>query len=163
MNAIDLLTRQHRQMEAATKALLDGDERVRRTGFAEAADHLMAHVLSEEIHFYPAVSARRTEDVLLESLEEHLSLKRVLADLLVLEPGDVHFEPKLHVLEEQMRHHHEEEEENLFPKASKLLSKDELEALGERMGAEQSTLLEGRPGLRAKHQTEEAAPLSREP
>jgi hypothetical protein len=116
-------------------------------------------VLVEERLFYPAVSARRTEDILLESLEEHLSLKRVLADLLELPADDVHFEPKLHVLEEQARHHHKEEEEHLFPKVRKLLSKGELEALGEQLETSEFELLEGRPRLQAKTQTDHAAEL----
>ena len=48
---------------------------------AEVGDELTVHIASEEEIFYPAVRAKRTEDVLLESLEEHLSLKRLLADL----------------------------------------------------------------------------------
>lgn len=159
MNAIDLLVTQHRQLEKQLKALLDADVGQRRTLFRKASDELMAHVLSEEHEFYPAVSAKRTEDILLEGLEEHLSLKRLVADLLALHPEDVHFEPKLHVLEEQARHHHKEEEENLFPKVRKLLSTSDLDTLGETMAAEQAQLLRQQPRLEAPDQVDEAAPL----
>ena len=88
MDAIDLLVRQHREMEAAMKEVLDaGDDASARALFIDVADALTMHVTSEEQVFYPAVKARRTEDILLESLEEHLSLKRLLADLLALDPG----------------------------------------------------------------------------
>ena len=58
-----------------------------------------------------------------ESLEEHLSLKRILADVLSLRTSDEHFAPKVQVLKEQAEHHHEEEEEEkLFPKVKNLLN-----------------------------------------
>src|SRR5205085_11016612 len=100
--------------------IMDGDASTRARLFPQAADALTAHVTVEEKHFYPAVRARRTEDILLESLEEHLSLKRVLADMLDLKIEDEKWEPKLHVLKEQLEHHHKEEEEHLFPKVEKM-------------------------------------------
>ena len=158
-NAIEMLTKQHREMEAALKAISDGDSGARLELFAKAADLLMSHVLVEERVFYPAVKAKRTEDVLLESLEEHLSIKRLLSDLVALPDDAAVFEPKFHVLAEQLEHHHEEEEEKLFPKVKKLLSNDELEELGERMQAAQAKLMAKEPRALAAEQTEEAASL----
>ena len=63
-------------------------------------------------------------------MEEHLSLKRVLADLLGLGVEDVKLGPKLHVLNEQAEHHHKEEEEGLSPEVRKLLGEEQLEELG---------------------------------
>ena len=159
MNAIEMLTKQHREMEAALEAILEAKGEKRRSLFERAADVLMSHVQVEEDHFYPAVKAKRTEDILMESLEEHLSLKRVVADLLELPATDEHVEPKLHVLKEQVEHHHKEEEENLFPKVKKLLKPEELEELGARMGDAQARLLAGRPRQLAPAQTEAAAEL----
>lgn len=159
MNAIDLLTKQHRTMEEALRRVLDASEGDRREAFDGYADVLVSHVLVEERIFYPAVKARRTEDILLESLEEHLSLKRLVADLLKLSGDDEHFEPKLHVLKEQCEHHHKEEEENLFPKVRKLLDLSELEELGDRMTKEQTHLLLGEPRTLATKQTGAAAEL----
>ena len=159
MNAINMLVTQHRRMEASLKAILEAEGTARAKIFAEVADLLMSHVLIEEQLFYPAVKARRTEDILLESLEEHLSIKRVLADLLDLPIDDPRFEPKFHVLKEQAEHHHEEEEGKLFPKVTKILDAAELEDLGATMKAAQETLLAGRPRERARHQTEAAAEL----
>ena len=159
MNAIDLLTKQHRTMEEALRAMLDAPAKDRRPAFEGYADVLISHVLVEEREFYPAVKAKRTEDILLESLEEHLSLKRLVADLLALRVDDEHFEPKLHVLKEQAEHHHKEEEENLFPKVRQLLDEKELRDLGERMTAAQTQLLLGEPRAIAKNQTRAAAEL----
>ncbi len=159
MNAIDLLVKQHRTMEEALRKVLDAPEAARRKAFEGYADVLISHVLVEERYFYPAVKVRRTEDILLESLEEHLSLKRLVADLLHLESTDEHFEPKLHVLKEQCEHHHKEEEENLFPKVRKLLEADDLQVLGERMTMAQTELLLGEPRMMATSQTASAAEL----
>ena len=161
MNAIDLLTSQHRTIEANMEKLHEGGmENWDAALFAEVADHLSVHIASEEQVFYPAVKARRMEDILLESLEEHLSLKRLLADLLELDPGEQTFEPKCKVLHEQTEHHHQEEEENLFPKVAKALDAAELEALGEEMCSLQTGLRrEGSPRDAVSEQTEQAAAL----
>ena len=159
LNAIDMLTTQHQQMEAAFKAVSKADSASRPDLFVTAMDMLMSHVLVEEQLFYPAVNAKRTEDVLLESLEEHLSLKRLVSDLLPLPTDTATFEAKFRVLVEQAEHHHEEEEEKLFPRVKKLLSGDELEKLGSSMRAAQIRLLTKEPRALAAEQTDEAASL----
>lgn len=159
MHAVELLVTQHRRLEELFSKVMDakGDERGRL--FGEAADYLVVHFTMEERNFYPAVKARRTEDVLLESLEEHLSLKRVLADLLELAPTDERFEPKIHVLKEQAEHHHKEEEEHLFPKVRKLFDDAQLEELGTEMEKTMSELRKGQPRGLVFNQTDAAAPL----
>jgi len=159
MHAVEMLIRQHREMEAALEAVLEASGGERSAQFVRAADVLMSHVTVEEQVFYPAVKQKRTEDILLESLEEHLSLKRLVADLVEMSVGDDRFDAKLHVLKEQAEHHHEEEEEKLFPKVKRLFSDDELVALGERMGLAQAKLLAGAPRELASEQRDEAAPL----
>ena len=161
MDAIKLLTQQHRQLEQALERALKVDHPEDRAAALERiADDLGKHIASEEQVFYPAVRARRTEDILLESLEEHLSLKRLLADLLELEPTAETWQPKLKVLDEQTRHHHEEEEEHLFPKVKKILPEDELGALGQEMLACQAALVQaGEERAAVVEQIDEAAPL----
>ena len=161
MDAVKLLIEQHRQLEALMKAAVEaGAPKARTAALAKVGDDLTKHLTSEEEIFYPAVKAKRTEDVLLESLEEHLSLKRLLADLLVLDSESETWEPKFKVLKEQTEHHHEEEEEKLFPKVRKALDTAELESLGQQMLALQLNLQhEGAPREAVVEQTSEAAPL----
>jgi hemerythrin superfamily protein len=161
MDAIDYLRRQHHEMERALAQVLDStDAEAMRGRFTEVADQLTMHIESEEQVFYPAVKAQRTEDILLESLEEHLSLKRLLADLLALEPDDKTFEPKFKVLKEQAEHHHKEEEEHLFPKAMKLLDNGQRATLGQAMLDLQIKLGKaGEPRELVTEQTDAAAPL----
>ena len=159
MNAIAYLTKQHRELEKELEALLDAKTDARAPLLAKVGDKLMSHVLIEERELYPAVNQKRTEDILLESLEEHLSIKRVLADLLGLALDDPRFEAKLHVLKEQAQHHHKEEEENLFPKVKKIFDEARLEELGTKLEALQKELLEGDPRKLAPQQIDEAAEL----
>jgi hemerythrin superfamily protein len=161
MNAIELLKSQHREVEELfSKAEKARDEAVKQRTFETIADKLAVHAAIEEHHFYPAVKAKRTEDILLESLEEHLGIKRVLADLLEIDAGDETFDAKLKVLKEQVSHHVEEEESDLFPKVAKLLDKETLDALAQEMTAEQTELeSEGDPRKNVPAQTEMAASI----
>lgn len=161
MDAVELLITQHRTLEhLLDEAVDEKDDDKRMALFARAGDHLTVHIASEEQIFYPAVHAARTEDILMESLEEHLSLKRLLADLLELDPNEKTFSPKLKVLQEQTEHHHKEEEENLFPKVKKLINDEQRETLGQQMMDLQNRMMrEGEPRDTVVNETASAAPL----
>ena len=161
MDAIDYLRRQHHEMERSLAQVMEaGDASAIKSRFTEVADQLTMHIESEEQVFYPAVKAERTEDILLESLEEHLSLKRLLADLIALDAEDKTFEPKFKVLKEQAEHHHKEEEEHLFPKVAKLLDAGRRASLGDQMQALQAKLRRaGEPREMVNDQTDAAAPI----
>jgi hypothetical protein len=161
MNAIELLEFQHEEVDTLIGKIEKAGSAKEKEGlFLELADKLAAHATIEEKLFYPAVMAKQTEDLLLESVEEHLSIKRVLADLLELEIDDEHFDAKLSVMKEALEHHaHEEEEDELFPKVKKVLDSDQLEALGGEMLAMFESLLDGSPRNSVASETAEAAPL----
>jgi hemerythrin superfamily protein len=161
MNAIEMLKQQHREVEALfaqfKKAKSSGPQ---RKIFEQIADALAVHATIEEKHFYPAVKKQATEDLLLESLEEHLEIKRVIADLLVLDAKDPTFEAKVTVLEEDVQHHVGEEEKDLFPKVQKLFDEETLEAIAEAMEETRDELLEeGNPREAIPSETETASPL----
>lgn len=160
-DAVKVLTAQHRDMEQLLQKVAEthGDATTKAL-FTQVADQLTVHIKAEEEIFYPAVHEARTEDDLLESLEEHLSLKRLLADLIALEPTDKAFEPKFKVLKEQTEHHHKEEEEHLFPQVLKHLNAEQREALGKAMLARQFELTRmGEPREAVSGETTSAAPL----
>jgi hemerythrin superfamily protein len=161
MDAVEFLVEQHRLLETQLESLVAAEgEEARRASLAEVGDHLGVHLASEEEVFYPAVRAQRTEDDLLESLEEHLSLKRLLADLLALQPEDPTFQAKCKVLREQSVHHHKEEEEDLFPAVRDMLDAKERERLGDEMLALQSRMRSGEaPREVIAEKTDEAAKL----
>src|SRR3954465_12900451 len=121
MDAIDMLKEQHRAVEKLFEKLEDAHGDEKRRLFIELADSLAIHAAIEERHFYPAVRAKRTEDILLESLSEHLAIKRALADLIMMPAKSERFNAKLNVLKEEVQHHVREERSNLFPKVRRIL------------------------------------------
>jgi hypothetical protein len=161
VDALTLLTEQHEEVDSLVELLEgDADKSDKQEAFIDLSNKLAAHSTIEEKIFYPAVMAKQTEDLLRESVEEHLSMKRVLADMMKIDIDDEQFEAKLSVLKEQLEHHaHEEEEDKLFPKVRKLFSKEELEGLGNDMVAMFETLLEGEPRENVPGETGEPAPL----
>ena len=64
----------------------------------------------------------------------------MLPDLEDTEPTSDEFQGRVKVLKDMIEHHAEEEESEIFPKARKVFSKEELEELGERMSARKKEL-----------------------
>jgi hypothetical protein len=122
---------------------------------------LAAHAAMEEQVFYPSVMLADTEDLLIESTEEHLSVKRLLNDMLAMDVEDPHFDAKLTVLKEQVRHHARDEEEGeLFPKIRRAFSADELAALGNECLAKFEAVIEqGQARMNVQHEIRVATPL----
>ena len=160
-SALELLTSQHEEVDDLIAALEAGDDDAQKEAiFQELADKLAAHASVEEQLFYPWVKSRQTEDMLLEAVEEHLAIKRILADLLDLGPSDEQFDAKLSVMKEELEHHaHEEEEGKLFPLVRKVASAAELEALGGEMLALFEKLLATEPRLQVPGEIDHAAPV----
>jgi hemerythrin superfamily protein len=161
MDALKLLKEQHDEVEELMETLEKARKTERKEAlFEELADKLAAHATMEEKLFYPAVKAKRTEELVLESTEEHLAVKRVLADMLQLDVEDEHFDAKLTVLKEEVRHHaRDEEEKKLFPLVRKLLSKEDLEDLGSRMEEMFDELLTKNPRKNVPNETQSAAQI----
>lgn len=162
IDALELLTDQHDEVDMLIGEIEDSDDADEKVElFQQLADKLAAHATMEEKLFYPSVMNAQTEELLVESTEEHLSVKRLIADLLELDGDDPHFDAKLSVLKEQVRHHARDEEEGeLFPKLRRMLSAEERAALGNECLAMFETLLEmGNPRMNVPNETAEAAPL----
>ncbi|MBC7974461.1 MAG: hemerythrin domain-containing protein, partial [Myxococcales bacterium] len=101
-----------------------------------------------------------TGELLHESVEEHLSIKRVLADLLTMKLDDDQFDAKISVLKELVSHHaHEEEEEKLFPILRKKMDADQLAGIGNDLLAMFEDLLKSSPRKQVPSETAKAAPL----
>ncbi len=162
MNALDLLKQQHEEVNKLFKKfekLEEGSIAERRELFVMIADRLSAHATIEEQFFYPSIKADKTEDLVREAVEEHLAVKRIIADLLEMEPSDENFNAKMKVLMENVEHHVEEEEKELFKLVRKVLNEDQLLALGVQMMAEYEELMESEPRNEVPMQTDTAAPV----
>jgi hemerythrin superfamily protein len=161
MNAIDLLTEDHRMLEELFDALeLANDGMQRDALFSQLADALAVHATVEEQIFYPACKSADTADELLEALEEHLAAKRLIADLMAMDPDDDVFMAKVCVLKESIQHHVHEEERDLFPRVQRLLGDDMLLAIGNQMAVRRDALeAEGAPRNHIPDQTAHAPAL----
>lgn len=161
MNAIDMLKQDHRLVEELFQAIEETDDASEREElFVELADALAVHAALEENIFYPACNSEETEDTLLEALQEHLQAKRLLADLLDMDPMNEVFMAKISVLKEAIRHHVEEEEVEVMPAARRLLGDDMLMALGNEMIVKRVELeMKGEPRMQIPSETEEAPAL----
>lgn len=163
MNAIDLLEKQHREVEDLFEEFDDAGEGAQKTKerlCSEISDRLAVHAEIEEKLFYPESKQADTEEILRESVEEHLSMKRLLAEIMEGGIDDEQFMARMKVLEEQVEHHVEEEEKELFPKVRKSCSKEELEDLGNRMQQLSDELMEeGEPSASIPDQTDRPAPI----
>ena len=107
---------------------------------------LKVHTTIEEEIFYPAYreAARKKEDKKLyfEAVEEHHVVDMVLPE--VSDGQDTEqLKAKAKVLKELVEHHAKEEEKEMFPRARKLFSKDELQELGEQLAARKEALKRG--------------------
>jgi hemerythrin superfamily protein len=161
INVLDLLASQHAEVDQLISQLESGDGDPEEV-FRELADKLAAHATVEEKIFYPAVMQDETSELLHESVEEHLAVKRVLADMLKLDPvlDKEEFDAKLSVLKEQVSHHaHAEEEQKLFPRLRKTMSAEELAGIGNEVLALFEQVMEQEPRLNVPRETREAAPL----
>jgi hypothetical protein len=149
VNAIEMLAAQHDEIANLFDDLEDESSLMRKRQLWEAlADALAVHVTIEERHFYPAVRVADTEELLNESLDEHLAVKRVLADMLMTPVDDETFDAKASALRELVEGHVEEEERELFPKADLLLDEDALVAVaGEMMATQEALVRRGDPRL----------------
>jgi hemerythrin superfamily protein len=153
MDALKLLKQDHRDVEALFKQFEKaGDGALaRKEEICRQVIRLLAiHSNIEEQVLYPAARevSEELESKTLEALEEHLVAKWTLAALEKMKADDERFEAKMKVLMDSIRHHVEEEEGELFPELSKLMGKEQLEALGAAM-AQAKKLVPTHPHPRA--------------
>ena len=133
MDAITLLREDHRAVEKLFKQFEKAGEKAYKTKenlAKKIIEELSVHAAIEEQVFYPAVR-EASEDMVLESLEEHHIMKWVLSELQGMSPKQERFDAKVTVLIELVRHHVKEEEKELFPDVRDALTRKELAEIGE--------------------------------
>jgi hemerythrin superfamily protein len=163
VNAIEMLKQQHREVDELFEEFEgagDGARKTKERICQRIADALAIHAQIEEQIFYPESkeATDEVEDLLRESVEEHLSVKRLLAEIMESSLEDPQIDAKLSVLKEQVQHHVHEEEKELFPKVKKACSAEQLEDMGTRMERMAEQLeQEGEPSRSIPDQTDEPA------
>ena len=109
-DAISMLKDDHKTVERLFKRFEKAGDRAhveKREIVDRIIEELSVHAAIEEQLFYPVARATvpGTEDIALESLEEHHIVKWVLSELETMTPEDERFDAKVTVLIENVRHH----------------------------------------------------------
>ena len=138
MDAITLLKNDHKDVEKLFKRFEKAGDRAyteKREIVDRIIEALSKHAAIEEQLFYPVTRATvdDTEDVVLESMEEHHVVKWLLSELEDMDPRHERFDAKTTVLIENVRHHIEEEEQEWFPKVREGLGRNVLQDIGAEM------------------------------
>jgi hemerythrin superfamily protein len=136
MDAITFLRSDHKAVQQLFKRFEKAGDHAyteKRAIVDQIIEELSAHAAIEEQVFYPVARATvpDTEDMALESLEEHHIVKWLLSELVGLDPTNERFDAKVTVLIENVRHHVEEEESDFFPKVRSGLGRKALMDLGD--------------------------------
>jgi hemerythrin superfamily protein len=161
IDVLELLEDQHTEVDQLI-AQLERGRGDRAALFAELADKVAAHSAVEEKIFYPSVMAPNTAELLHEFVQEHLTVKRLLADMMEMDPYDEdgEFDETLALLKDELDHHaHDEEERKLFPRLRRLMTEEERAGLGNEVLAMFEWLIDQEPRRDVPRETAEPAPL----
>jgi hemerythrin superfamily protein len=135
---LELLKQDHEKVkELFEQAEASEDDKEKRKIFKEIKKALETHTRVEETIFYPAMQEfDELEEMVLEAIEEHKQVKKLLREIDKLGKTSDKFEPKLKVLQENVEHHAEEEEEGkMFPKIRAVVDSAQLQELGSELEA----------------------------
>ncbi|HXH76271.1 MAG TPA: hemerythrin domain-containing protein [Bacteriovoracaceae bacterium] len=137
MDALTLLTQDHRDQERMLEELLDAfgeDVSKRQNCYDVFKAELVKHINIEEELFYPRIKEIKGLEVkVLEALEEHNICMRLLQELDLTEADEAIWKSKIKVLKELTHHHINDEEEELFPQVKELASAEYLRDMGQQM------------------------------
>lgn len=139
-NAISLLEREHREVEALFKRFeaARSNERKRRYA-ARICLELRIHTQIEEEILYPPAYGELDTALIEEAVVEHASAKDLMRQIENMHPSDELYDAKMKVLCEHIEHHVKEEEEEMFPQLRD--SGVDLTELARRMKARKAELL----------------------
>lgn len=127
MHVIDHLIEEHDQVKKVMEQLT---EKPQKRLFEQLRKALDQHLGGEEEVVYRAMDELPgLHRMLLEGIEEHRIVRRLLAEIEKLEPKDERWQAKFKVLRENVEHHLAEEEGQVFPQARPLMDEDVAEEL----------------------------------
>ena len=137
MDVLTLLKEDHDRIK---RMLEDGErttergEKTRTELFERLKTTLVAHEAMEEEVLYPALKKHpKAKDLTLEAYQEHHVVDLVMEELERTPVDDEQWGAKFKVTKENIEHHIGEEEGEMFRDIRALFSKEEREAMGERM------------------------------
>lgn len=147
MNIYDVLQEDHQYLLDLLERLPRVRRDKRREHLMEAVDAITAHAQAEEHALYDKlVAVPDFTEMMLEAREEHLSVTRILEDLVAMRSDDERFEAKVKVTRDLLVNHIEKEESEVFSAAEEVFDEDVAENLAGEFVAYKSQL-QDRPQL----------------
>jgi hypothetical protein len=135
-DVLELLTTQHEEIDRLVNLVMDTPDLEDRYRILDGlGTKLTTHLAIEQELIYPEAGALISIDVLREVMSEHGEIKRILADLLWLEPEGKHFETRLTALRHLLAGHTAYQEDDLFVQIAESLSPLKLAHLTETIQA----------------------------
>ena len=111
---------------------VENDEEKAGEIFSEMAVTILAHhEAEEEVVFEKLPDEKEAQDLKMELISEHDSLRRAIQAVLDTDPDDDYWMPRYKVMKEIFWHHIQEEEGELFEKLRDALSDKQLDKLYE--------------------------------
>jgi hemerythrin-like domain-containing protein len=108
----------------------------------ELCEKLKLHMRLEEQYFYPALEEyQETASLAKESYREHSEAKELIKVILSENLEEDDLREKLEMLEMAIDHHVREEENDIFPKAKRVLSDEEIEEIGNDIATKKAEML----------------------
>jgi hemerythrin superfamily protein len=137
MNAIDLLKKDHRQVQHLFSEFMSAEDEdfARREDLFQQIDKaLLAHSDAEEQIFYPAIE-KHAPELIREALSEHQAVKQLLLEMLDLEVDDQEFDNRMNTLMQNVQSHVQDEEGpvGILEIARQELNSRELDDMGRRI------------------------------
>ena len=137
MDDFALLKEDHERVAEMMEKIDESTEKAvkgRTETFTRLKTELDLHAMIEEKILYPVLEeAEETRDIALEAYEEHRLVKQLLTELESESNETEEWTAKFTVLKENVEHHVEEEEGEMFKKARQVLSKEQIESLGQQV------------------------------
>ena len=137
MNALEILKHDHEKVAMLLDQACETTERAEKTReklLQQIKSELKIHEEIEEKVFYPFLKQFKEEkELILEAYEEHHMVDVLLSELEETDTEREEWKAKMTVLKEMIKHHVNEEEGQIFPLVKELVSKEELDALTQKM------------------------------
>jgi len=131
MGPIDLLKRQHREVEELFEQIRQAEGGARARLCAKLAEDLTVHANLEEQIFYPEAAARGLETQVERSVHEHSEVKEQISLLLDLKHSDPRLLETVARIEFLVKKHVEEEERQMFPQFEAREAPERMQTIGE--------------------------------
>jgi hemerythrin superfamily protein len=152
MDAIGILTRQHRETEELFSQLATSKGGVRVRLLGRLAELLTTHASLEEHHFYPLAREAGLGALVDRSVQDHADLRRTISDIMEMKQSDPKLKDVTDKLDRLFRAHVQQEEEQVFPQVREKVDEARLAAVGEEMESSSRKLEEHELLKMAEHE-----------